>query len=421
MGRVCNVRLKRKNMAKKKKKTRIKINLTPFREFIKQRKKVILISLCNVVVLLFLGYLINNQAIFTGEDLNKYAWMEWIKDKCGLSKEIKEKKDVLFVNVAYDKQLIDSYDKYGMPVGNIDITDRSKLLSFLQTLQKTNTYKYIFMDIRFEKGYNSPEDSALFSQIRNMRNIVVANHEDIELVDTALSIKTGFNDYPTTIIESNFSRYEYLKNDQVSVPLFAYRDLTGNTIDRHFLFYTSNHRLCYKSLFINVPIEDWSEYNEQQQKMYYNLGNDILENYSNNDIAQLTKGKYVVIGDMVEDIHDTYSGPRPGSVITYYSFIALLNGKHLVRYGLLFFLSLIYFIISISLFESNSIIERISYIKNSKSKLLHFCASLLEYTSLLSMVMIVLNMIFGIATSIMLPSFYFAIQKSYIKYKKEKI
>ena len=396
-------------MTKKKKKAKIKINLTPYKEFIKKRKMAIIISLCNVVVLLFLSYFISNQAIFTGEDLNQYAWMEWIKDKCGLSREIQE------------KQLIDRHDDYGMTVGNVDITDRAKLNSFLDILQKTNAYKYIFMDIRFEKGFDSPMDSALLSQIKSMRNIVIANHDDIKLLDPSLSIKTALNDYPTTIIESNFVRYEYVKHGHISVPLFAYHELTGNTINKHFLFYTCNHRLCYKSLFINSPVEDWSEFNDQDVKMYYNLGYDLLDNYSDKDIEMLTKNKYVVIGDMVEDVHDTYSGSKPGSVITYYAFIALLNGEHFVRYSLLFFLGLLYFVISLSLFESSSIIERIPYIRKTKSKFIHFCASLMEYTFLLLIAMIALNMLLGIATSIMLPSIFFAIQKTYINYKREKL
>lgn len=405
-------------MAKKKKK--IRINLNAPKQFVKQRRTTLIVSLCNAIVLLFLGYILNNQAIFTGEDLNKYAWMEWIKNKCGLSKDVEEKKDALFVNVAYDKQLIERHDDYGMTVGNVDITDRSKLKSFLEALQKTDNYKYVFLDVRFEKGFDSPEDSALFSLIKNMRNIVVASHADIELSDSSLTSKVAINDYPTTIIESNFTRYDYLKNNQESVSLFAYRELTGNTIDRHLCFYTSDHKLCYKSLFINAPIEDWSEFNDDQTKMYYNLGNDLIENYSYQEIASLTKGKYVVIGDMVEDMHDTYSGSKPGSVITYYAFVALMNGEHFVRYGLLFFLGLLYFVISLSLFESDSIIERIPFIKKSRSKFIHFCASFLEYSFLLLVVMIVLNMLFGIATSIMLPSLYFAIQKTIISIKNEK-
>jgi len=406
-------------MAKQKKKQRI--NLDALKQFVKQRETPFIVSLCNVIVLLFLGYILNNQTIFTGEDLNKYAWMELIKERLGLSEGIEKSNEAVFVNVAYDKQLIERHDDYGMTVGNADITDRTKLFSFLKLLQKTDAYKYIFMDVRFEKGFDSPKDSALFAQIKKMRNIVVATHSDIELIDSSLSSKTAINDYSATIVETNFMRYEYLKNEKPSMALYAYRGLTGNTIDKHFCFYTCNHRLCYKSLFVKMPIENWSEFNDQHTKMYYNLGNDLLDSYSDKDIAQLTKGKYVVIGDMVEDMHDTYSGIKPGSVITYHAFVALMNGEHFVRHGLMCFLAILYFVISLSLFEQNSLMERIPYIKRSHSKFIHFCASFFEYSLLLLIVMIILNMLFGIATSILLPSLYFAIQKTVIKYKNEKI
>lgn len=402
-------------------KIRQNVGLIKFLHLFKQRKMIFIVSLCNVIVLLFLSYYINNQAIFTGEDLNKYAWMELIKERLDLSKGIEKSNDAVFVNVAYDKQLIERYDDYGMTVGNADITDRTKLFSFLKLLQKTNTYKYVFMDVRFEKGFDSHEDSALFAQIKRMRNIVVATHSDIELIDSSLSSKTAINDYSATIVETNFMRYEYLKNEKPSMALYAYQELTGNTIDKYFCFYSCNHRLCYKSLFVKMPIENWSEYNDQQTKMYYNLGNDLLDSYSDKDISQLTEGKYVFIGDMVEDMHDTYSGIKPGSVITYHAFAALMNGEHFVRYGLMCFLAILYFVISLSLFEQNSLLEKIPYIKRSHSKFIHFCASFFEYSLLLLVVMVILNMLFGIATSILLPSLYFAIQKTVIKYKNEKI
>lgn len=398
-----------------------RVNVIICKQFIKQRKTAFIVSLCNVIILLILSYLIGNQAIFTGEDLNKYAWMEWIKEKSGLSKNKEKRKDVIFVNVAYDKQLIERHDEYGITIGNCDITDRGKLRSLLEVLQKIDNYKYIFMDVRFEKGFNSSDDSTLFSQIKKMRNIVVANHSDIELLDSSLLPKAALNDYAATIVETNFMRYEYLKNNKPSMALYAYRELTGNTIDRHICFYTCNHRLCYKSLFINASIEKWSEFNDQQSKMYYNLGSDLLDNYSVEDMASLIKGKYVVIGDMVEDLHDTYSGPKPGSVITFYAFMALMNGEHFVRYILMIFLGMIYFFISLSLFESDSVIMKIPFIKKSRSKFIHFCISFIEYSFLLLMVMVVLNLLFGIATSIMLPSLYFAIQKTILKIKKQKI
>ena len=142
------------------KKIKDRINLNVPKQFVKQRRTAIIVSFCNVIVLLFLSYILNNQAIFTGEDLNKYAWMELVKERLDLSKGIEKSNEAVFVNVAYDKQLIERYDGYGMNVGNADITDRAKLRSFLEVLQKTNTFKYIFLDVRFEKGFDSSEESA---------------------------------------------------------------------------------------------------------------------------------------------------------------------------------------------------------------------------------------------------------------------
>ena len=57
-------------------------------EIVKRKKIALLFSLCNVVILLALSYFLNNQPLFTGEDLDQYAWMEWIKDKLGISPNV---------------------------------------------------------------------------------------------------------------------------------------------------------------------------------------------------------------------------------------------------------------------------------------------------------------------------------------------
>ena len=389
-------------------------------EMVKRKKIALLFSLCNVVLLLTLSYFLNNQPLFTGEDLDQYAWMEWIKDKIGISPDV-DANAALFVNVAYDKQFVDKYDDYGMTIGNSDVTDRSKLLAFLKVLKETNSYRYIILDIRFEKGYNVPAvDSLLYSEILSMRNIVIANHSDIELADSSLLKKAAISDYFATITKTNFARYQYNYDGVESVPLYAYHELTGNTINKHGWLYTCNSRLCYNSLFVHFPIAKWNEYNEQQSKVYYNLGSDILVNYSDNDLKKLTEGKYVIIGNMVEDIHDTYSGLKPGSVITYYAFQELMKGRHFVNYCMMLFLAILFFLISLSLFETNPIISRLPFIRNSHSRIIHFMLDFVGYSLVLALSMIILYIIFGIATSIVLPSAYFAIQKSIIRFKQLK-
>ena len=383
-------------------------------------RKILLISLCNTIILLLLSYILNNQSLFTGEDLNQYAWMELIKEKVGLSEQI-DYKDALFINVAYDKQLIEKNDEFGMPVGNVDITDRTKLLELLNLLTETNKYRYTILDVRFEKGFDSDVDSALFPKIKDMDRVVIANHKDIECADSTLLGKAAINDYASTIVATNFVRYKYIHSGQPSLPLYVYHELTGKTIKKRGLFYSCNGKLCKNSLFLRFPTDGFPEYDENGNKTYYNLGNDILTNYSKNELATLTKDKLVFIGDMVEDVHDTYSGLKPGSIITYHALRSLLEDEHIVSYGLMFFLAVMFFMISLSLFNKESIIKRIPIIRNTKSKVLLFLISFMGYAFVMSLVVSALYMFFDRSISVLIPSLYFSIQKTIIDYKRMKI
>lgn len=400
---------------------RIKGKLHRVLIWVRQKQKVLLVSLCNVFILSLLAYILNNQPLFTGEDINHFAWTQILKNKLGIEHK-ENNNDALFINIAYDKQLIDLSDEYGMPIGNTNITDRRKLLNFLRVLHSTNQYAYIFLDVRFENGYNCPEvDSLLFAEIKSMKRIVIANHSDIELADSTLFPKSAISDYNATIVATNFVRYKYSYDSQPSMPLFAYQELTKQSITKHGFFYFCNKRLCYNSLFIKFPVENFHEYDCENHKSYYNLGSDLLDNYNKQDIATLTKDKYIVIGDMIEDLHDTYSGLKPGSVITFYAFRSLMKGKHFVNIWIVLLMAIVYFAISISQFSHRSVLERLPFIRKSHSKFLHFTVSLIEYTVLLTLIVAALDLIFDISTSIILPSLYFTIQKSIINYKRTKI
>lgn len=391
----------------------------------KLNKTTLLISSCNVILLMVLTYVLNNQSLFTGENLNHYAWMELVKEKIGTSDQ-NSREDVLYVNVAYDKQLTVKMDKWGLDtIGNTAITNRQKLLTFLEILDSTKNYKYIFLDVRFEKEFCASEiDSALFAKILSMDKIVVANHESLEIVDTLLE-KAAISDFTSTIVSTNFSRYRYLYgHERLSMPLYAYNELEGKTINKHGLLYFSDGSLCHNSLFLNFPIESFEESEELDNMPYYYLGSQLLnidwlrENRIG-DLTELTKEKYIVIGDMTDgDIKDTYSGERPGSVITYYAFLALMKEKHLVSIGLQLFLAIIYFFISLSQFGRTTLIEHIPFVRKSDSKILHFTLSFIGYGFVLFLISIILNIFAGYSISILVPSLYFAIQKNIINFKR---
>lgn len=381
--------------------------------WLRGNKKAIVMSLFSVVVISLLSYMLNNQTLFTGEDEARFGLMDFVKHKVLKNKPVSDD-NAVFVNVAFDKTLITAYegdpvkiDKYSMPKGQIDITDRSKLLEFLQILQRTNTYAYIFLDIRFEAQYKVPEvDSLLFAQIAKMRNIVVALHTDMEKTAPQIADKLAYNDYPTTLFSSNFIRYKYLYADRPSMALRAYRELTGKDIARHSFWYSCDERLCYNSLFIDFPKEEASV---DKVKL---LGVDMLED-SKGNIAKMAKGKYVVIGDLTNDVHVTYCGEKAGTVITYNAFLALMSGKHIVSLWVSLLMAVIYFLISMAQFKGWSMIP----LSKSRPRSLVFICSLFEYTMLLTIVVVVMDLCWDVYLSVIVPSLYFTIQKMIVKYK----
>lgn len=385
------------------------------------RSKIILVSFINVIVLMLLTYFLNNQPLFTGENLLQYSWVEYFKGFLGIDQS-DINSDAVFINVGYDKKLIEKKDDFGFSLGNTPITDRQKIVDILRMLNKTASYRYIFLDVVFEKGYEDAEnDSLLFDEIKHTKRIVVATHPDVELIDGSLNRVSAWNNYDATIVETNFKRYEYSTSGKPSMPLFAYNSLTGNSIDKHGLFYCCNGRLCYNSLFTRFPLEGNVEYGKDEFKQYYNLGSDILNNYTDEDLAVLCKEKYVFIGDMIDDLHDTYSGLKNGPSITYYAFKELMDGKHLVNYLLSFFLALLYFCISLSMFNHKSWFDRIPWVGSVKNKSLRFFMSFIGFSFVLTLSAIILGILFNKYISIIIPSLYFTIQKTLIDYKRIKI
>lgn len=111
----------------------------------------ILKSLAISLVLIIIGYLSNNLALFTGENLDQYAFANMLTEH---RNDIGE--DVEFINVSYDKVLTpitepgDENFENAQPVGYEWITDRKKVYDFLKLIKESGVkYKYIILDIIF--------------------------------------------------------------------------------------------------------------------------------------------------------------------------------------------------------------------------------------------------------------------------------
>lgn len=282
--------------------------------------------------------------------------------------------DVLLINIAYDRELVEYYDSLqpDFAAGNIAITDRNKLKAFFEQVTENPTYKYILCDVRFEPNLDSPEkDDSLYEAIANTPRLVIPMHEGEEPADKRLLDKAGYCDYAVYFVESNFVKYEFYKNGHPSMPLKAYEEITGNSIESHGLVYTSGLHLCRKCVELKFPVRLYSEgilpidtldltassgSISGTRRIYYNLGSDVLD--MEMDLAQKAKNKIIVIGDFSGgDNHTTYIGDMPGAVINYNALCALLQEDHIVSYAEIILLFTLYFLITVYILRGRTVFQ----------------------------------------------------------------
>ena len=407
---------------------------------IKNKYSTLILSTILSCVLIVLGYFVNNLPIFTGENLDQYFLIQKTSEFLRLSPKY-EHNDAFFINVSYDKELVNVNGAGPDGVlGNTSITDRNKLYELLKILKEDSGYKYIVLDIMFDPNEISSADSSLFSLIQSMNNVVIIRDDNIPVPSTTLMNKSALADYFATITATNFVRYQFLdKNESRYIPLKVYEDLYGDVeFEAHgfkFIpFYTSGGKLCYNSCFIAFDSEHFSTYNKVSKDYssidYYNLGSDLLnypfmqqESARKERITTLAKDKYVFVGNFNEDIHDTYMGPRPGSLILYRALKTLEEQKHIVKIWQILYWFIIFAGVFWAIFEdkefSNLLPRRISE-KLANHKLISFIVASLSYVTILFVFSSIEYILVHKIYSIVLPLYAFMLTKFIHDYKQFK-
>lgn len=409
--------------------------------------KKILISTVISIILLFIGYFSNNQPIFTGENIQSLAVMESLNKFVGFHNESKND-SVVYINTSFDKQLVQCYEKEDFPgsipvyMGNTEITDRNKLINLLNLLKDVN-YRYLIIDIKFAKGlesyvnyYDSIEgkeyktDGKLFSLIKQLDRVVIATHHEIKLIDKELEKKSALADYRATATVTNFVRYEYFDSIPY-IPLTVYNDLNKrnnlDTISCHYPFglyslkpfaiYTQGCRLCYNSLFLDFSIHNEGKGGDESghpflSKLdFYNLSKDILETDNPKSIVKNFKDHYIFIGNISEDIHDTYAGPQPGCVILYKAIKALDEHRHIITLTEIFLLFSLYFFISFFILCGKNLTD---YFYTSNNALINFIVDTSTFTFVFGIYHVIAYLFGRTSFSFVVPILVFSALKTYI-------
>lgn len=398
-------------------------------------------SVISAVLLTVLCYFVNNLPVFTGENLNQLFATQYLCEKVG--KELRTNLDsVTFFNVSNDKQLIYTYDADTIDVIKTSVvTDRRKLSQFLHLLKEAGSYKYIILDLMFCEGDATDYDDELFSQIVGMDRIVFVHNDSLRLANSVLEDKAAIAEYYSTITATNFTRYEYLRGDRRYLPTKVYEDLhPKNTITRlgwrRLSLYFSGWKLCRNSLFLTFDTNAFRDKvfvdSLKAANAYYDIGKDVLLKIDNsmpslneeaqiNKLEKLTGGKYVIIGNLTEDVHDTYAGKKPGALILLRAIQLLDEGKHIVRPFHTLFWFIVYFLISFFIRTKRSILQYIPVLRLAKHKVTHYFANVASFGLLLFILSVFEYALFQTVYSLAAPFWYFNILKFITDYKDYRI
>ena len=335
---------------------------------------------------------------------------------------------ILLIDVSFDKIPVKTTDEYGLTIGDIQITDRKKLLDLLQELKKRDDYKYILLDAFFGQKGKTPHDSALYATICSMKRIVIPCHADEALADSSLMKKAGWADYTSTYNVSGFSKYSYMSDKGMSLPLRMYKDITGRTIRRHGLLYTDGWWLVSKSIVLTFDVNANSAYNEKGEKVWYYLGADILGNEEERgllyEIPELTKDKYIVIGAMQgDDSHSTYIGSVSGAIINLNAYFSLLDKHHVVSITLAVILFCAFFFLAYLTISrqdlrglTESITQKQSYRLRTRLIAMSALCSWIGYSLFLSILCILTYVFLGEVYEIFVTSTMFYFLSLTVKY-----
>jgi hypothetical protein len=279
--------------------------------------------------------------------------------------------DVIFINIANDKELIEVNDYLGIPKGKIDITDREKIATFLD--KSANRHKYILLDVIFDSIHRSKNDSLLEKALLNTSNIIIPSvYKNGLLINSFFKSNTGVSAYKKSIYTNRFVKYSFLDNDSIeSIALKMRRDLKDSDISKNGMFYYDNGEISLNSIVLNHRIKPLRKYHDSGVQNFYDLGVDILASMTDNEIQSLVKDKIILIGDFEDkDLHPTIYGKIPGILINFNAYLALKNNEHIVPKHLILFLFAAYLFLS-CFFIFNVDIKIINKIKNkllSKNK-----------------------------------------------------
>jgi len=320
----------------------------------KIRKRVLTLILIvhSLFLLISSIYLLNLPYIYEDE-LRLIQTTSAIK-KFIISREEKpERSRFLFVNVAWEKQLIEKLDDDGFPVGNQPITNRKSLTGFFNRInQKPDNHKYLVCDISFIDP--SENDEELQAEFDKLKNYTVSYHKDENDIpqNPIFNVSKSISDY-TTFNVDKFIKFKLVQADTlITTPIKIYQDIYNKKIEQG-LFYQLNNQYILNSFIVDFRIWSYDLSDNSDYKYdFINIGD--FKFLPDSVFHKLLKDRIVIMGDFeLNDIHETVYGDMSGPLILLNTFLAVEKGENKLSVYYLIFIFLSFVIINYYVFDIN--------------------------------------------------------------------
>ena len=253
-------------------------------------------------------------------------------------------KNYLFINTAYNAELIDIETEYGEE-GKVTIVDRELLGRFFKKINEFgNDHRFILCDILF--NIRTENDSLLEKNISEIKNLVIPAEYDKEqehILEPIFQVSNAQADYIT--YEGVVSKIRLFAEEsrRKTLPLLMYEKFNG--LSTH----VNSLGLTYKRNYIPRSIYPRYYFDRERMRNYeMSLGN-LVEVLNVSDTLfynEVIKGKILVIGNFTNDIHPTFVGYLPGSLILLNTFLTLEDGYHLLNWTWFIFIIICFTILS---------------------------------------------------------------------------
>jgi hypothetical protein len=372
-------------------------------EQIRHVKLKLLLTLCNTLILIILTVFLQNIGLIRFDETAFFKAFAITKHNIlGIDKK-PVADSVIFLDVSKDLELVDDT---ALNYGKVVIKDRSILASFFSTLnQHPSDYKYVLCDISFD--YPSPDDSLLRREIERAPNLIIAaTLNDNKVREPIFNVQHACVDY--VVNKSSFVKMPLFYDDTIkSLPLTLVEKTTSKRYSHKNGVTYENNKPTFNTVipeFYYRPkdLKNSIRTNESNKANLYYIGNFLeIPNY-----FRLLKDKYIIIGDFTSDIHSTYLGDMPGSLILFDTYLTIRSKSINISASWLLLLFIIYLIISYFIFIRSAL--RFEQLQK-KIKIRFFKSFVKKYLSYLG-ILIGLNLLsyafFGVFISLFFLATY---------------